>query len=75
MTTPNEVMRLLLYRKPVILPTKDYDQWPDYSVQELEPLLAILRPYPGEDLIAHPVSTRVNNPANDSSRCVLPLNA
>ena len=59
----------------MILPTTGYDQWLDYSVQELEPLLAILRPYPGEDLIAYSVSTRVNNLANDSSRCVLPLNA
>jgi putative SOS response-associated peptidase YedK len=72
-TTPNEVMRPLHDRMPVILPVGEYDQWLDCRVQDVEPLQAILRPYPGEDLIAYRVSLRVNNPAHDSPECVTPV--
>jgi putative SOS response-associated peptidase YedK len=51
-TTPNELMRPLHDRMPVILPTGNYDQWLDCRGQDVEPLQAILRPYPGADLIA-----------------------
>lgn len=29
--------------------------------------------YPPEEMVAHPVSTRVNNPANDMAECIEPL--
>ena len=68
------MMRPLHHRMPVILPAAAYDQWLDCTVQEVvEPLQAILRPYPGDDLIAYAVSTRVNNPTNDSLECIAPL--
>jgi putative SOS response-associated peptidase YedK len=72
-TTPNEVMRPLHDRMPVILPAAEYDQWLECRGQDTEHLHTILRPYPGDDLIAYPVSTRVNNPAHDSSECLIPL--
>jgi len=40
----------------------------------VEPLHAILRPYPGDALIAYPVSTRVNNPAHETPECRAPWN-
>jgi putative SOS response-associated peptidase YedK len=72
-TTPNEVMRPLHDRMPVILSAAEYDQWLDSRGQDVKPLQAILCPYPGDDLIAYPVSTRVNNPAHDSPECVTPV--
>jgi putative SOS response-associated peptidase YedK len=71
-TTPNAVMRPLHDRMPVILSAAEYDQWLDCHGQDVEPLHAILRPYPGDDLIAYPVSTRVNNPANETPECLAP---
>lgn len=55
-------------RMPVILAPKDYDLWLDPAVK-LEPLQQLLRPYSGE-MTAYPVSTKVNNPTNNSLECV-----
>jgi putative SOS response-associated peptidase YedK len=70
-TTPNDVMRSLHYRMPVILPPAVFVQWLDPSGQDIERLQAMLRPYPGEDLIArqpadqsaHLRQARVHRPA------------
>ena len=60
-------------RMPVILPVEEYDQRLEWHRQDTEHLHAILRPYPDDDLIAYPVSTRVNNPANEMPECLVPL--
>jgi len=60
-------------RMPVILSAAEYDQWLDCRGQDVKSLQAILRPYPGDDLIAYPVSMRVNNPAHDAAECLIPL--
>ncbi len=57
----------------VILDPGDYDLWLDPAIQEVERLQPLLRPYPAEALTAYPVSTRVNNPANDHPECVEPI--
>jgi putative SOS response-associated peptidase YedK len=33
----------------------------------------LLQPYPASEMIAHPVSTVVNSPANDLPACIEPL--
>ena len=66
-------MRPLHLRMPVILATKHYDLWLDSSIQEVERLQPLLHPYPADDMTAHPVSTRVNNPANDTPECIEPF--
>ncbi|MBI4842162.1 MAG: SOS response-associated peptidase [candidate division NC10 bacterium] len=71
-TTANELVGALHDRMPVILAPQDYDVWLDPAIQEVERLEPLLRPYPAEEMTAHPVSTRVNNPANDSPACVEP---
>ena len=71
--TANEVMRPLHDRMPVILPVGEYDDWLDCRGQDAEPLQVILRPSPGDDLIAYPVSMRVNNPMNDSPESIAHL--
>ena len=72
-TEPNELLRPIHNRMPVILSPTSYDQWLDPTVQDTVPLKALLRPYPGDELLAYPVSTLVNNPRHDAPDCLEPL--
>lgn len=72
-TEPNDLIRPVHSRMPVILAPKDYDLWLDPGVQKAELLRPLLRPYPSEGMLAYPVSTWVNKPKNDSPRCIEPL--
>jgi putative SOS response-associated peptidase YedK len=74
-TTPNEVVRQLHDRMPVILPSNAYDLWLDPTVHDVEPVQGVLTPYPAEAMIAYPVSTMVNSPTHDSPALVEPLPA
>ena len=71
-TRPNELMETLHNRMPVILHPRDYGKWLDTSPQTPENLLPLIKPYPADDMSAHPVSTLVNNPSNDSPELVIP---
>jgi putative SOS response-associated peptidase YedK len=72
-TTPNELMRPLHDRMPVILQPRDYGLWLDRDVQDPARLIPLLRPYPAEEMDAYPVSRFVNKPENDDPRCIEPL--
>jgi putative SOS response-associated peptidase YedK len=72
-TEPNDLIRPIHNRMPVILSPTSYDQWLDLSFQHIEPLKALLRPYPSEELTAYPVSTLVNNPRHDAPQCLEPV--
>ncbi len=72
-TTPNDLLRPLHHRMAVILAPETYDLWLDPAIQEAERLQHLLQPYPSEQMTAYPVSTVVNNPANDTPRCTEPL--
>lgn len=72
-TEPNDLIRPVHSRMPVILAPKDYDLWLDPGVQKVELLQPLLRPYPSEGMLAYPISTWVNKPKNDSPRCIEPL--
>jgi putative SOS response-associated peptidase YedK len=72
-TEPNELMRPIHDRMPVVLPAEAYPQWLDPTVQDVDSLKTLLRPYPSEDLIAYPVSTLVNNPRHDVPECLEPV--
>ena len=69
-TEPNEFMRPIHNRMPVMLPPTAYTQWLDPTVQDIHALQALLRPYPSEELTAYPVSTLVNNPRHDVVECL-----
>ena len=45
----------------------------DPDLQESADLLPLLTPYPASEMIAHPVSPRVNSPANDDADCIEPV--
>jgi putative SOS response-associated peptidase YedK len=69
-TEPNEVVRPLHDRMPVIVAPEDYTEWID-AERPVEPRLGeILAPYPHEEMEAFPVSTRVNSVANDDEGCI-----
>jgi putative SOS response-associated peptidase YedK len=74
-TQPNELIRPLHNRMPVILHPRDYDLWLDRDVQQAEKLAPLLGAYPTGEMDAFPVSRFVNRPANDDPRCVEPLPA
>lgn len=74
-TEPNDLMAPVHNRMPVILAPTSYDQWLDPTFQHVEPLKALLRPYPSEELRAYPVSTLVNNPRHDAPQCLDPITA
>ena len=72
-TEPNDVIRPLHNRMPVILQARDYDLWLDAEVQQAEQLQPLLGPYLPGDMEAYPVSRWVNSPPNDDPRCIEPL--
>jgi putative SOS response-associated peptidase YedK len=71
-TEPNDLIRPVHNRMPVILAPEDYDLWLDPGVQEPELLHPLLHAYPSENMHAYPISTWVNNPRNDDPRCIEP---
>jgi putative SOS response-associated peptidase YedK len=69
---PNELMAPIHNRMPVILPKDAYTQWLDPQPQPSSRFESLLVPYPAEEMIAFPVSTLVNSPANDRPENILP---
>jgi putative SOS response-associated peptidase YedK len=72
-TEPNGLMATLHNRMPVILPHDAYTQWLDPAPQKAEVLQPLLKPFPADQMTAHPVSTLVNSPANDRPELIQPL--
>ena len=72
-TEPNDLMRPIHDRMPVIIAAEDYGLWLDHTVQKPEQILPLLRPYASEPMKAYQVSTRVNSPTHDTEECVREL--
>jgi putative SOS response-associated peptidase YedK len=72
-TRPNEQVRPLHNRMPVILAPEDYDVWLNSDGQHRDELQHLLQPAPEELLDAYPISTYVNRPQNEGPRCIEPL--
>ena len=68
-TSPNEVVAPIHDRMPVIVAPEDYDRWLDSKV-DVAGVKELLRPYAAAEMVAQPVGTHVNNPANDTPACV-----
>jgi len=71
-TEPNELMSTIHNRMPVILHPRDYSRWLAASPQTPAGLASLLKPFPAEEMSAHPVSALVNSPANDRAELVVP---
>jgi putative SOS response-associated peptidase YedK len=71
-TEPNELVRPIHDRMPVIVPPDEHDRWLDLAT-EPESLQPLLRPAPDHDWTADPVSTHVNRPDHDDASCIEPI--
>lgn len=71
-TTPNALMEPIHNRMPVIVDALDYGMWLDLETP-LDQIQHLLRPFDPASLAAHPVSTAVNRPQNDTAECIAPL--
>jgi len=70
-TRPNALASEIHDRMPVILPAGSREAWLDPEAEK-EELLALLEPYPEDEMEAYPVSRYVNSPQNNDPRCVEP---
>ena len=73
-TQPNDFMKNIHDRMPVILPESAYQTW--LNPMEMNPALLqpLLQPYPAQAMSAYQVSTLVNSPANELADCIQPVN-
>lgn len=68
-TEPNGVVEPVHDRMPVVLPADEEATWLEAGPETRRDLC---RPYPGDDLAAYPISTRVNDPGNDDAAVIEP---
>jgi len=69
-TKPNELMRDIHDRMPVILRPEDEAYWLDRSNNDTASLSSLLLPYAAEAMRAYPVSPIVGNVKNDTPECI-----
>jgi len=74
-TEANAFLAPIHPRMPVILGAEDHGRWLDPTVTETASVRPLLIPFASDTLTAFPVSTFVNSPRNDDSRCIAPLAA
>ena len=70
-TGPNELMKPIHDRMPVILHKEDEELWLDPGANE-NALLSMLKPYEAELMEEYEVSVKVNSPNEDNPECVNP---
>ena len=71
-TSPNQTVKAVHDRMPVILNPADYPIWLDPQEDKLDQFQSLLKPYPDELMDSYPVSTYVNSPKNNSPQCIQP---
>ena len=69
-TEPNKLMQPIHHRMPAILPVDAAESWLDMSSQPERLAAEFLRAFPADQLMARPVSSRVNSVANDDADCL-----
>lgn len=67
---PNEMMLEIHNRMPAIVWPRDYAQWLNPSLTDVEKIHTMLVPYPSEQMEAWPISTRVNNVRNEGEELI-----
>ena len=72
-TTPNAVTSAVHDRMPVILDPDSYDLWLDPGMNNVRVVTELLKPFDAMSMRCYPVSTRVNNTANDDAECSRPV--
>jgi putative SOS response-associated peptidase YedK len=72
-TEPNELIRPIHNRMPVILRPEDEEQWLDVSRTSFAKARSLLKPLPEELMDAHDVSPIVNSAKYDGPECIKPV--
>ncbi|OYV97512.1 MAG: hypothetical protein B7Z62_05925, partial [Deltaproteobacteria bacterium 37-65-8] len=72
-TAANTVLAPIHDRMPVILPPAEYARWLDPALKDTDSLAPLLVPFSPEDMLAFPVSPRVNAPSIDDVGCMSPI--
>ncbi|MCX7717347.1 MAG: SOS response-associated peptidase [Candidatus Sumerlaeaceae bacterium] len=72
-TEPNDLLKPIHSRMPVILPREAHGQWLDTAGHSPERIQSLLQPCPAEGWEAVAISTRINSPANDDPQCQQPM--
>lgn len=70
-TEANTLIAPIHPRMPLILPKDQEAAW--LEAEDTDTLQTLLRPFPGDLMSLHPVSTLVNSPKNESPECITPL--
>jgi len=71
-TQPNELVKDVHNRMPVILQKEHEQKWIDQQEQDLTFLTSILTPFDARSMKAYEVSSAVNSPRNNDLRCITP---
>jgi putative SOS response-associated peptidase YedK len=69
-TEPNDLIRPIHDRMPVILCPEAYASWLDPATEDPRRLGPLLTAYPSDQMEAYPVGSFVNNPSHDTPRCL-----
>jgi putative SOS response-associated peptidase YedK len=69
-TEPNEVVKPIHKRMPVIIDPKNFDFWLNPENKEIEKIKPLLKPYDAKKIEAYPVSLYVNKPENKGEECI-----
>ena len=67
---PNNTIKPIHNRMPVILQQDLEDQWLNTKIQNHDSIKRLLKPYPEDDMISYAVSNEVNNPENDNPQLI-----
>ena len=72
-TSPNELIKPIHDRMPVILKKEDEDLWLNPDIQNSDKILHLLKPFSSDDMETYEISTYVNNPRNEGEKCIVPV--
>jgi putative SOS response-associated peptidase YedK len=72
-TAPNELVRPIHDRMPLILPPDLYEAWLDPETKDLSETLAHLDPFPAARMQRFAVSTYVNSSTHEGPKCIEPI--
>jgi putative SOS response-associated peptidase YedK len=72
-TEPNELMRDIHDRMPVIIPRDSYRAWLDPMNEDTAQLKGLIASYPAERMDAYPVSKAVSNARNEGPELIRPI--
>ncbi|HVM33509.1 MAG TPA: SOS response-associated peptidase [bacterium] len=73
-TQPNDVVKVVHERMPVILAPEDFGLWMDSKdVRDFDRIRELFKPYPAQEMEAFEVDNWVNDPRHEDPRCLEPF--